>query len=122
MASDKLAAAIRAHYESLPRLETTVPEWDNVTLYAKPLTLSDQAKIDTWRGIQSDRYLVFARILILKAEDEAGNRVFSDADLGMLKDGSMGDIVSKAARELTAPPNVAEKLDQEKNDLGEVSG
>ena len=110
MAIEAIEAAIRQHYESLGRIEVEVPEWGDITIWATPLTIEEQAKIDTWRNKQ-DRYVMFARIIIMKAEDEAGNKLFAEKDLPLLTKGAYGDVVSRVGRELVRVPE--DRLDRD---------
>lgn len=127
MATEAIAAAIRQHYESLGKVKVEVPEW-GMTIWATPLNLAEQAKIDGWRNQNQDRYIMFARIIIMKGQDEAGNKLFSEKDLPLLTTEGYGDTVSRVGRELVRVPEGhfdaphAEEIEDAKKPSGEASG
>jgi hypothetical protein len=100
MASEALIAAIRKQYDEQGRRKVEVPEW-GMTIWASPLTLGEQAKMHEFRsGAAGKQYLVFAQILIMKAEDEAGNKLFSQKDADMLTNHADPEVVSRVGTEL----------------------
>lgn len=73
----KLIDKISGHYSKEVKRSLFVKEWDD-TIYATPMTLSDQAKIDA-KVQQKDGAgrdsIVYA--IIDKVEDESGEKVFN---------------------------------------------
>lgn len=87
MAKDsERGAAIRAavkHFRELPRRSLTVPEWRGedgapLTLYWSPMTLGDRMTLK--RAGEDEGLGMYARAIILKAEDADGNKLFSLED------------------------------------------
>ena len=100
MASEKLADVIRKQYDSQGRHKAEAPEWD-MTIWASPLTLGEKAKMYEFKtGSAGKQFLVFAQILIMKAEDEAGNKLFTPKDLDMLTNHADPEVVSRVAKDL----------------------
>ena len=71
--SDILEKA-KEHFNSIDRKIIEIPEW-NQTVYSKPLTLADKRKLT--RTIKPDDVTLFADVLILKAEDKEGNKLYT---------------------------------------------
>ena len=76
MATDKkeLLERIKTHFSSQERSHFYVPEWE-LDLYMSPLSLREQDKINA-RGKESP-YQIAVYALILKAEDEQGEKLFT---------------------------------------------
>jgi hypothetical protein len=76
MATDKkeLLERIKTHFSSQERVHFYVPEWEQ-DLYMTPLSLREQDKINA-RGKESP-YQIAVYALILKAEDESGEKLFT---------------------------------------------
>ena len=79
MATDKkeLLERIKTHFSSQERMHFFVEEWD-LDLYMSPLSLREQDKINA-RGKESP-YQIAVYALILKAEDEKGDKMFTIDD------------------------------------------
>jgi hypothetical protein len=75
MATDKkeLLEKIKTHFSSQERVHFYVPEWEQ-DIYMTPLSLREQDKINA-RGKESP-YQIAVYALILKAEDEQGEKLF----------------------------------------------
>ena len=76
MATDKkeLLERIKTHFSSQERMHFYVSEWE-LDLYMSPLSLREQDKINA-RGKESP-YQIAVYALILKAEDEQGEKLFT---------------------------------------------
>ena len=76
MATDKkeLLERIKTHFSSQERMHFYVSEWE-LDLYMSPLSLREQDKINA-RGKESP-YQIAVYALILKAEDEQGDKLFT---------------------------------------------
>ena len=73
----------KAHAESLGRKEVEVPEWldeegNPTVIYSKPITMFEMKK--WWNGINKDDITIFVDLIIGKAEDREGNKVFTLED------------------------------------------
>ena len=92
---------VKAHYESLETKSIRVPEWDNLEIFIKPMTMGEQAKL--WKvQVDPDRsqFDLYAETIALKALDEAGKRLFSPADAkGLMNVGDMA-VVERVASEM----------------------
>ena len=64
----------KEHFKSIDRKIIEVPEWGQ-TVYSKPLTLADKRKLT--RTTKPDDVTLFADVLILKAEDKDGNKLYT---------------------------------------------
>jgi hypothetical protein len=76
MTTDKkeLLERIKTHFSSQERMHFFVEEWE-LDLYMSPLSLREQDKINA-RGKESP-YQIAVYALILKAEDEQGEKLFT---------------------------------------------
>lgn len=75
-----LSKALAAHASALRRQRLVVPEWDNATIWFDPLTCGDIDRLDHYKS--PGEYNV--QLLIHKAEDEHGKKLFSLADKRIL--------------------------------------
>ena len=97
---------IRAHFQSLGVREFIVPEWDNLTIYSTPVTLAERHRI--YAGVKSDNdYEVLAKIIITKAQDKDGAKLFTIADKPALLNAADSSVLIRVAAEIMnggAPP------------------
>ena len=89
----KVLEAATSHFSSQELISIEVPEWET-TIYAKPLTLSEKRKL--YKGASSDDLAVFADVLIMKAQDEDGERMFRIGDKATLMNRVDPDVVTRA--------------------------
>ena len=72
----------KAHFDSLDIKKINVPEWgedgQSLLIYSKPLTLQETSKL--YRMAQDDDMAMLAYVLIYKALDENGEKIFSLED------------------------------------------
>ena len=94
--SDILESA-KEHFKSIDRKLVEVPEWD-LTIYSKPLTLADKRKLT--RTTKPDDVTLFANVLLLKAEDDKGNKIFKLDDKHSLMHSTDPDIVARVANQI----------------------
>lgn len=98
--SDDWKNRARAHFTQPRSLH--VPEWD-VTIYWKPITGKEQEKIARAikaKGSGSDAEYVY-RLLIEKAEDEEGEKLFSIAEIEELKTGYDAMVIARIVQAMT---------------------
>ena len=107
MASPELIAAMQKYQTSLGRREVPVPEWD-VTFYVSPMTLKQQSVMHGWKSRSRDeQLLIYAKVITMKAEDDAGKRLYADKDYTLLLDMDY-DVVSRVGSEIVTAPEVEE--------------
>ena len=107
MASPDLIAAMDKYQLSLGVRSVAVPEWD-VTFYVSPMTLKEQSIMHGWKSRSRDEQLqVYAKIVVMKACDDAGARLYTDKDFTLLLDKDY-ELLSRVATEMMATPEVEE--------------
>lgn len=87
-----LAEAIAAHWDALKRQKVEVPEWNGAVIYYDPLTISER---DQLNRSASNEYAVDA--IILKAQNENGERLFGKADKMQLMNAASGSVIGRVA-------------------------
>lgn len=96
---DRVAAAVDIEKESL-----TVPEWDNVTVEVRGLTLGGRNAIFGKPGEEVELATAIPALIINTVYDpESGEKVFTDADKDLFADksASVVDRVAKLAMKLS---------------------
>ena len=94
--SDILEKA-KEHFKAIDRKIIDVPEW-GIIVYAKPLTLADKRILT--RNTKPDDVTLFADVLILKAEDKTGNKIYSLEDKHTLMNLVDPEIVARIAQQI----------------------
>ena len=92
-----------------------VPEWVDeaggpTILYSKPITLYEMRK--WWKGMQADDISIFVDLVIAKAEDREGNKVFSLEDKQPLLRTAEFSVLARVAGEMVDHSDIE---DAEKN-------
>ena len=87
----------KEHFKAIDRKIIDVPEW-NITVYAKPLTLADKRILT--RNIKPDDVTLFADVLILKAEDKEGKKLYSLEDKQTLMRSVDPEVVARVAQDI----------------------
>ena len=87
----------KEHFKSIDRKIIEVPEW-NQTVYSKPLTLADKRKLT--RTIKPDDVTLFADVLILKAEDKEGNKLYTLENKHTLMHSVDPEVVARVAQQI----------------------
>ena len=80
-----------------------VPEWADdsgapTILYSKPITLFEMRR--WWKGMQSDDITIFVDLIIAKAEDREGNKVFTLEDKQPLLRTAEFSVLARVAGEM----------------------
>lgn len=101
----KVTEAAIAHFESKGEKKIHVPEWD-VTIHAKPLNMREKAQI--FKGVADNDLKALVDVLILKATDADGNRLFSAEDKHPLLRKADPDVIARVATEILDAPSVEE--------------
>ena len=94
--SDNLEQA-KEHFKAIERKIIDVPEW-KITIYAKPLTLADKRILT--RNTKPDDVTLFADVLILKAEDKEGKKLYSLEDKQTLMRSVDPEVVARVAQDI----------------------
>ena len=94
--SDILEKA-KEHFKAIDRKIIDVPEW-GITVYAKPLTLADKRILT--RNTKPDDVTLFADVLILKAEDKEGKKLYSLEDKQTLMRSVDPEVVARVAQDI----------------------
>ena len=103
---------VKAHFDSQEVKRIEVPEWadeeGNATiLYCQPFTLADRKKLS--RLAADDDLEFIARLVIMKAEDENGEKVFDLSHKPILMNKADPNVISRIAAQITASPSVEEQ-------------
>ena len=80
----KVIDLAKAHFSAKARIRVEVPEWAEeegkpFVVCASPLTLADRAKIERYRNAEGNN-AAMAYTVIFKAENEAGEKIFTLED------------------------------------------
>ena len=109
--SDILEKA-KEHFKAIDRKIIDVPEW-NITVYSQPMTLADKRKLS--RNASPDDPTLFANVLILKAEDKEGKKLYSLEDKHALLHEVDADIVGRVAQQILSVIPVEDWLKKNQN-------
>jgi len=109
--SDILEKA-KEHFKAIDRKIIDVPEW-NITVYAKPLTLADKRILT--RNTKPDDVTLFADVLILKAEDKEGKKLYSLEDKQTLMRSVDPEVVARVAQDILSVVPVEDWLKKNQN-------
>lgn len=94
---------VTAHYEARGRREIDVPEW-GIKIYSTPLTVRNRTFLQK-KNRQSDAETALD-LVMLKACDVDGNRLFEDSDRKQLEEAADSDILSRIALQMMAGPSL----------------
>ena len=120
---------VKAHYatylgDGRPLLE--IPEWGEdlgngqlrpLAVYWEPFTLGDHARCFAVEPGAAADERAFAKVVFNKAQDAAGNRLFSEpVDLHILENQADREVVRRLAQAITAAPAVSEMVEKLRDD------
>jgi len=99
----------KAHFEQQEVKRIEVPEWKDESgnptiLYSQPFTLADRKKLAKFAGEDDLEFIV--RMMIMKCEDESGDKVFDLSDKPTLMNKVDPSVVARIAAEIAASPSV----------------
>jgi len=102
----------KAHYDAMGSHRIEVPEWkdengDPTILYSEPMTLDERRKLDKFSN-DTQEYL--ARLIITKALDEQGNKVFKIEDKPILMKRVSDVVIARIAGEIARVSTVEDQL------------
>lgn len=103
----------KAHFDAQGVTRIEVPEWPDekgnpTVLYSQPFTLADRKKL--MKFAQEDDLEFIVRMVIMKCEDEQGEKVFDLSDKPVLLNKVDPGIVSRIAAEIVVSPSVETQL------------
>ena len=102
----------KEHFKAIDRKIIYVPEWDQ-TVYSKPLTLADKRILT--RNTKPDDVTLFADVLILKAEDKEGKKLYSLEDKQTLMRSVDPEVVARVAQDILSVVPVEDWLKKNQN-------
>jgi hypothetical protein len=103
----------KEHFKEIDRKIIDVPEW-GITVYAKPLTLADKRILT--RNTKPDDVTLFADVLILKAEDKEGKKLYSLEDKQTLMRSVDPEVVARVAQDILSVVPVEDWLKKIRSD------
>ena len=94
----EILSKITSHFESLGTRTISVPEWD-LTIHATPVTVAERQRI--FSGIKGENdYELCVRVLLEKARDADGKKLFTLADKPTLLQRADSSVVIRVAAEI----------------------
>jgi hypothetical protein len=97
----------KAHYASLPHKRIEVPEWGEdgkpLIIHATPMTVAHADRIGA-KG-NSNKAEMFVDVLILKAQDDAGEMLFTEKDRHALTRHVDREVISRVAIAILDAPS-----------------
>ena len=100
----------KAHFDTLDIKKIDVPEWgedgQSLLIYSKPLTLQETSKL--FRMAKDDDMAMLAYVLIYKALDANGDKIFSLEDKNALLNKVDRNVLIRVANEIMAEQPEAE--------------
>jgi hypothetical protein len=101
---------VREHFNSLGTKRIEVPEW-KLVIYSAPMTLAEKNRVYK-KSVASDMDLL-VDILIMKATDEAGKKLFTIEHRPTLLNKADSNVVARVANEIISSDSP--KVDELKN-------
>jgi hypothetical protein len=101
---------VREHFASLGTKKIIVPEW-KLTIYATPMTLGEKNRL--YKKSRENDMELLADILIMKATDENGAKLFTVEHKATLLNKAASDVVARVANAILSED--APKLEELKN-------
>jgi len=103
----------KAHFDAQGITRIEVPEWPDekgnpTVLFSQPFTLADRKKLVKFS--QEDDLEFIVRMVIMKCEDESGEKVFDLSDKPTLMNKVDPSIISRIAAQVASAPTVADQL------------
>lgn len=103
-----VGARLKTRFAAL-QVRVVVPEWADIlpadslgdpAIYAAPFTIADSSKLQKW--IDADSPEGFAHVLLHKATDEHGERLFDIGDRQVLLQCAEAHVISRVAQHIMA--------------------
>tara|TARA_R100001163_G_scaffold12129_2_gene11261 strand:+ start:1604 stop:1939 length:336 start_codon:yes stop_codon:yes gene_type:complete len=98
------------HFNSQDIIKIVVPEWGNddepLVIYSKPLTLGETSKL--YKLSKEDDLTMMAYVLIYKALDADGNKLFNIGDKNDLMNNVDREVLMRVAQEIMGQEPIEE--------------
>ena len=101
---------VREHFNNLCTKRIEVPEWKH-TIFATPMTLAEKNRV--YKKSQNNDMDLLVDILIMKATDESGKKLFTIENRQTLLNKADSNVIARVANEILADSSA--KLDDLKN-------
>ena len=101
---------IREHFNNLGTKRIEVPEW-TLTIFSTPMTLAEKNRV--YKKSQDSNMDLLVDILIMKATDEAGKKLFTIEHRATLLNKADSNVIARVANEILADSSA--KIDELKN-------
>jgi len=93
---------VKAHFESQGVKKIEVSEWGEegkpLTIYSQPMTLAETRNL--FKGAKNDDLGVMVDVIVLKAKDADGNKIFKLDDKQVLLNNADPTVIAKVSREI----------------------
>jgi hypothetical protein len=93
---------VKAHFESQGVKKIEVSEWGEegkpLTIYSQPMTLAETRNL--FKGAKNDDLGVMVDVIVLKAKDSDGNKIFKLDDKQVLLNNADPTVIAKVSREI----------------------
>ena len=102
---------VTTHFDSYTTKRIEVPEWKDekgqaTIIFAEPLTLADRKTLSKFAGDDDSEFIV--RLIIMKATDSDGNKMFDLGDKPVLMRKADPVIIARIAAQIAEAPTVDE--------------
>ena len=101
---------VREHFNNLGTKRIEVPEW-KLSIFATPMTLSEKNRV--YKKSQNSDMDLLVDILIMKATDESGKKLFTIEHRPTLLNKADSNVIARVANEILADSSA--KIDDLKN-------
>jgi len=103
----------KAHFDAQGVTRLEVPEWPDekgnpTVMYSQPFTLADRKKLVKFA--QEDDLEFIVRMVIMKCENESGDKVFDLSDKPTLMTKVDPNVISRLAAQIVAAPTTEQML------------
>jgi hypothetical protein len=99
----------KAHFGRQETRIIKVPEWDDMDIHVRPMTLGDQEELFKIQSKHGDKSLyLFAAVMVRKALGADLKPLFVAKDIDELMDSSDGSVLKRVAGEMMATSGVEE--------------
>jgi hypothetical protein len=99
-----VAQRAKAHFVGIGLRSVDVPEWADpsrpLKVWFRPISMAEREKVRTQADDPAD---MVVRMVVLKALDENGERLFSIEDRMVLRTEADGDVISRIYNAMNAP-------------------
>ena len=101
---------VREHFNNLGTKRIEIPEW-KLVIFSSPMTLAEKSRV--YKKSQNNDMDLLVDILIMKATDESGKKLFTIEHKPTFLNKADSNVVARVANEILADSSA--KLDDLKN-------